>query len=389
VKLLVVTSRFPYPIERGDKLRAFHQIRQLAGRHEVVLVALTERPVPDEHLQKLRALCARVHVVERSRLTTVRSLGAAALRGEPLQVGYFQSPRVQQRVRSIIADERPDHVYCQLVRTAEFGRDLSCPTTLDYQDAFSAAARRRAGQSVVGLRQVLRREARLVGRYEAAAFDWFDNHLIISEQDRSLLEFPAASEVHVIPNGVDVDYFRPGDAVEEDQRDVVFVGNMGYPPNVAAATTLANRILPLIQRRRPSTDLLIAGARPNRSVRRLAGPQVEVTGWMDDIRTGYRRGRVLVAPLVIGAGQQNKILEAMAMGVPCVTTELVNNAIGAEPGREILLASSVPEFAERSLELLESAERRREVADAALAFARREFSWAVVGERLDAVLRRG
>jgi polysaccharide biosynthesis protein PslH len=169
----------------------------------------------------------------------------------------------------------------------------------------------------------------------------------------------------------------------------VFVGNMGYPPNVAAATTLAHRILPLIQRRRPSTDLLIAGARPNRSVRRLAGPQVEVTGWMDDIRTGYRRGRVLVAPLVIGAGQQNKILEAMAMGVPCVTTELVNNAIGAEPGREILLASSVPEFAERSLELLESAERRREVADAALAFARREFSWAVVGERLDAVLRRG
>lgn len=386
MKLLVVTSRFPYPIERGDKLRAFHQIRQLATRHEVVLVALSEQPVPPDDLAKLTELCERVHVVQRSRLTTLRSLAVAALRGEPLQVGYFQSPRVLAEVRSIIERERPDHVYCQLVRTAEFGRDLPCPTTIDYQDAFSAAARRRADQAVVGLRQVLRREARSVARYEAEAYAWFDRHVIITEQDRDLLEFPAAEKIEVLPNGVDTDFFHPGEPVGE-RRDLLFVGNMGYPPNIAAATTLATEILPLVRRERPDTDLLIAGARPARSVQRLAGDGIEVTGWMDDIRTGYRRGRILVAPLSIGAGQQNKILEAMAMGVPCVTTELVNNAIGAAPDREVRIAATPAEFAQHALALLRSPELQREQAERALEFVRSRYSWDAVGDQLDAVLR--
>ena len=385
MKLLVVTSRFPYPIERGDKLRAYHQIRQLAGRHEVVLVALTEHEVPADHLARLEALCARVHVVRRSRLTTLRGVATAPLRRLPLQVGYFQAPSVQAEVRAIVEREQPDHVYCQLVRTAELARGLDCPSTIDYQDAFSAAARRRAAHSVWGLRQVLEREADAVSRYEAESFGWFDRHVIISEQDRRLLEFDGADKVEVLPNGVDTEFFAPGD-LAPDARDLVFVGNMGYPPNVAAATVLAEEILPLVQRERPGTDLLIAGARPTRAVRRLAGPRVEVTGWMDDIRTGYRRGRVLVAPLSIGAGQQNKILEAMAMGVPCVTTELVNGAIGARGGHQIQLASTPAEFAQRVLELLHDEDLRRRMADEALTFVRERYSWEAVGDQLDGVL---
>ena len=385
MKLLVVTSRFPFPIERGDKLRAYHQIRQLASRHEVVLVALSEHEVPAEHLARLEDLCARVHVVRRSRFTTLASVATAPLRRLPLQVGYFQAASVQAEVRAIVERERPDHVYCQLVRTAELARDLHVPCTIDYQDAFSAAARRRAAHSVWGLRQVLEREADAVARYEAQAFGWFDRHVIISAQDRQLLDFPGAEKVEVLPNGVDTEFFHPGPTAA-DARDLVFVGNMGYPPNVAAATVLAEEVLPLVQRERPATDLLIAGARPARAVRRLAGPQVEVTGWMDDIRTGYRRGRVLVAPLSIGAGQQNKILEAMAMGVPCVTTELVNGAIGAERGRHLHLAASPTEFAARSLELLHDPDAHRRMAEAALEFVRERFSWEAVGDQLDGVL---
>lgn len=385
MKLLVVTSRFPYPIERGDKLRAHHQIRQLATRHEVVLLALSEHDVPADHLARLEDVCARVHVVQRSRVATVRSMVRAAVRREPLQVGYFMAPEVVARVRAIIDEERPDHVYCQLVRTAEVGRDLPCPTTLDYQDAFSAAARRRADHSLLGIRQVLRREAAAVARYEAEAFEWFDHHVIISAQDRDLLAFPEAERVEVLPNGVDTEFFHPLEPLP-DGRDLVFVGNMGYAPNVAAVDALVGEILPLVQRDRPGTDLLVAGARPRRSVRRLAGPTVEVTGWMDDIRDGYRRGRVLVAPLFIGAGQQNKILEAMAMGVPCVTTELVNNAIGAEPGVEVLVAASPAEFAQQVLSLLESPDLASSMAERALAFVRHRYSWEAVGAQLDAVL---
>lgn len=381
MKLLAVTPRFPYPLEKGDKLRAFHQLRALSADHEVVLVALSEGAVPPGDLEQLSAFCSRVHVLTRSRLTTALSVGRAALDGTPLQVGYFRWRAAAEAVRRIVAEERPDHVYCQLIRTAPYGRDLDVPTTLDYQDAFSAAARRHAGATPFWLRPVLGLEARRVARFEQRAFGWFDHQVIISAQDRDLLAFPGHERIEVLPNGVDTEHFAPVDP-PPDRCDISFVGNMGYAPNVEAAVFLVEQVLPLVRRRRPGAGVLLAGARPSRSVQRLAGDGVEVSGWLDDIRTGYARGRIMVAPLMIGAGQQNKILEAMAMGVPCVTTELVNRAIGARAGEEVMVASDAREFADRALELLESPERHAEMAERARRFVSETYSWPAVGRRL-------
>ncbi|MEZ5350489.1 MAG: glycosyltransferase [Microthrixaceae bacterium] len=134
--------------------------------------------------------------------------------------------------------------------------------------------------------------------------------------------------------------------------------------------------------------MLLAGARPSRSVRRLAGPGVEVTGWMPDIRDAYARASVMVAPLFIGAGLQNKILEAMAMGVPCVTTTLVNDSIGAERGREIMVADNPADLAQATAELLESPGRRAEISEAARAMVIDRFSWGAVGDKLTSIFER-
>jgi hypothetical protein len=147
LKLLVITSRFPYPLERGDKLRAYYQIRQLSLQHEVTLVALSEGAVDPDALQKVTAdCCSNIHVISRSRLTTVWSTLRAVLRGRPLQVGYFSSAAAARKIDRIIAEEKPDHLYCQLIRTASFGRTSQVPRTLDYQDAFSASMQRRASR---------------------------------------------------------------------------------------------------------------------------------------------------------------------------------------------------------------------------------------------------
>ncbi|MCX6523300.1 MAG: glycosyltransferase, partial [Actinobacteria bacterium] len=167
-----------------------------------------------------------------------------------------------------------------------------------------------------------------------------------------------------------------------DQRDLLFVGNMGYPPNVKAVTTLVSEILPLVRRARPQTDLLIAGARPTKSVQQLQDVGIEVSGWLDDIRFAYERGRIMVVPLVIGAGLQNKILEAMSMGVPCVTTELVNSAIGAVPGEEILIASTAQEFADQTLQLLTSPELYDRISSAGRQLVQSRYSWQAVGDSL-------
>ncbi len=381
MKLLAITPRFPYPLEKGDKLRAFHQLRALSEDHEVILVALSDASVPAADLAHLEEFCVRVHVITRSRATTLVGLVRAAITGEPLQVGYFRSTAAERQVRRIVADERPDHVYCQLIRTAPYGRDLPVGSTIDYQDAFSAAARRHAETASLWLRPVLRLEARRVARYEQRARDWFDHQVIISEQDRELLGFAGAEQVQVVANGVDTDFFAPIDP-SPDRCDITFVGNMGYPPNVDAAETLVRRIMPLVRAQRPHADVLLAGARPARSVQRLAGAGVEVSGWVDDIRTGYARGRIMVAPLAIGAGQQNKILEAMSMGVPCVTTELVNRAIGAVPGEHVLIGSTPREMADHALALLGDEELHRRLSVAGRAFVSERYSWTAVGQRL-------
>ncbi|CAB4533903.1 unannotated protein [freshwater metagenome] len=382
MKLLVITPRFPYPLERGDKLRAYHQIRQLSQSHEVTLVALSEGPVDPEAFDKVAAdCCSNIHVISRSRVTTVVSTLLAVLRGQPLQVGYFNSASAAREIDQIIAKEKPDHIYCQLIRTASYGRNNSIPRTLDYQDAFSASMQRRADQSPSWLRWIFALEARRIARYEERAFAWFDSQVIISEQDRDLLGFAGSEKVQIVRNGVDTEFFSPH-STPTDQRDLLFVGNMGYPPNVNAVTTLVSEILPLVREARPQTDLLIAGARPTKAVQQLAGAGIEVSGWLDDIRSAYERGRIMVVPLVIGAGLQNKILEAMSMGVPCITTELVNRAIGAVPDEEVLIASSAQEFAEQTLRLLESPELYSRISAGGLQLVQSRYSWQAVGETL-------
>lgn len=373
-------------MERGDKLRAQHQLRELARTHDVALIALSEGPVPTAHLEVLTAAGVRCHVVERSRITTVVSGARAALR-EPVQVAYFRSGQVEREVRRLIELEAPDRIYCQLIRTAWAAEGSDVPTIIDYQDSFAAAMRRRAEGQVAGVKQALTLEAGRIAKSEAEAQELFDAAIVISEQDRVALEVPDPGAVSVVPNGVDTDFFSPdGTGDVPDPVDVAFVGNMGYPPNVRAARMLAQEVMPRVRTSRPGARLLLAGARPSRSVRSLAGPHVEVSGWMEDIRDAYRRPSVMVAPLFIGSGQQNKILEAMAMGVPTVTTELVNNAIAAVPGDEVMIAESAAEFADATVELLSSSERSEAMAAAASRLVRSRFSWNAVGTQLSGII---
>jgi sugar transferase (PEP-CTERM/EpsH1 system associated) len=388
VKIVVVASRFPYPLEKGDKLRVFHQMRHMAlAGHEVVLVAISDGPVPPEDLERL-SFCSSVHVVPLGRVPRLVGVARALWSGRPLQVGYFDAGRVGDEVADVVAAERPDAVFCQLIRTAGYGRGLGVPTTIDYQDCFSAITWRRSGTAPWPLRAVMRREAVRIARYEHAVAEWFDRRVIISEQDRAALqvaedEFP----VDVVTNGVDTEYFRPGAVDLEPTADVCFIGNLGYRPNVVATNRLVREVLPRLRQLRPGTDVVLAGARPARSVLALAGDGVEVRGWVDDIRTAYASGRVMVAPLFTGAGQQNKVLEAMAMGMACVTSDLVNNAIGATPGEEIETATDMAEFADRTAALLADEERRAEMGRRARKFVTASYSWPVVTDRLVDILR--
>ena len=384
MKLLVLLSRFPYPLDKGDKLRAYHQLRYLARHHEICLFALTDEEVSAAGYAAVRPLCAGgLHVRRLRRPGIARNMALALLRGLPLQVGYFFDARAQRQLDALVRQFQPDQVYCQLVRMAQYVRAYAgrLPMTLDYMDVFSTGMLRRAAQGFWVEQWLYGHEGQRLLAYEAAAFDWFRHHTIISDQDRQLIEHPRREEIHVVRNGIDPDYFRPQTVAKT--HDLLFCGNMSYHPNVDAAEFLALEILPLVRRTHPTARLLIAGTTPAPRVLALASAAVTISGWVEDIRAAYAAARVFVAPMRVGTGLQNKLLEAMAMELPCVTTPLANNALHGRPGQDLLVGGSATELAHGISSLLTDAQAATRLAAQGRGFVLGHYDWEAATNELE------
>lgn len=374
MRILVLLSRFPYPLERGDKLRAYHQLRILSRNHEVLLCALHEDELQPEWLDAVRPCCKELRTFRLGRIGQVAELAKCAFGRKPFQVGYFFNGSVKKEVERLAAEWRPDAIYCQLLRTAPYVEDIhGIPKVIDFQDAFAKGMERRLETDPWYMRPLIRSEMRRLSEYEPQVFAQFDATTIISEQDRDQLSFEGKERVRIVRNGVEMERFTPSDAPKTE--DLLFAGNMGYPPNIEAGLLLANGVMPLVWDKLPDAHLMLAGARPTFQVRQLAGDRITVTGWVDDMRDCYAKARVFVAPMLIGTGLQNKLLEAMAMRLPCITTPLANNALGAEPEREVLIAETEAEFASAILLLLNDVDRAKELAENAHRFISERFGW--------------
>lgn len=371
-QVLFLTPRFPFPLDKGDKLRAYHQIRVLSERHRIDLCALSHEPVPPESRSALEPFCDRIEVIHLSRARSWLRMAGAPLRGMPLQVAYFFSTAARRQIERLVAEWNPDHLVFQLARTAEYARGLKIPKTLDYMDAFSRGLAQRVGACNPAVRPILRHEQRAVRAYERTIFDRFDNLTIISDSDREAIDHPEKSRIRLVPNGVDLETFSPRKAATSEH--VLFVGNMSYPPNVMAAQVLARQVFPIVLASRPQCRLLIAGTAPTRAVQRLRSASVAVTGWVEDIPQCYARARVFAAPMIAATGVQNKLLQAMAMAVPCVTTPLANQALGAGPD-EVMLAQSAEDFAAALIQLLDDPRRARRLGLKGRELITRRFRW--------------
>ncbi|HEY0977886.1 MAG TPA: glycosyltransferase [Flavobacteriales bacterium] len=383
MRLLVVLSRVPYPLEKGDKLRAYHLVRRLAARHEVYLFCVSDQHIAPEHLEHLRAFCAHIEVVHLPRWRILLRLLGATFSRLPFQVAYFHHGHAQRALDRVIQRFRPDHVFCQLIRTTEYLRHrFELPKTLDLMDALSKGMERRTRNAGFLMRPWFRAETRRLIRYENLMLDLFDRSTIISAQDRDLLYHPLRDRVLVLPNGVDP-AFAPREA--EKRYDLLFTGNMGYPPNIDSVRYLVHKVLPLVRKELPGATLLVSGVDPAPQVRELAAndPLVTVSGWVKDMRSSYASARVFAAPMQIGTGLQNKLLEAMAMGLPCVTSDLANNAVGATDGRSILIGHAPEHYARHIVDLLKDEALRQRISTEGAAFVRRTFDWDTSADRLE------
>mgnify|MGYP000488654788 CR=1 FL=1 len=375
MKIAFVLSRFPYDLTKGDKLRAYHHIKQCAKHFEVILICVSDRKVKPSAIEELKPYCSEIHLIPLNRLTILWNLITGLFHYLPFQVLYFYQKSAQKQIDKIIETRLPKHIFCQLIRSTEYVKKYNIiPSTLDYMDAFSTGIDRRRKKTWPLFKPLFTAEYNRLKRYESDIFKFFKHKTIISEQDRNLIQHPKNHQIKVLKNGVDLEFFKPQESAKISY-DICFVGNMSYPPNIQAARILALEVLPLVQKKLPHINLLIAGANPVNSIQKLQSAQIKVAGRIPDIRRAYAQSKIFVAPMMIGTGLQNKILEAMAMGIPCITTNLANQAIGATDRSELLIAETSESTATAVINLLSNTEMYNALRTDALKFVRNFYSW--------------
>lgn len=388
MKLFVLVSRFPYPLEKGDKLRAFYQLKEFHATHEVHLCCIAHKSPSQEDIEVVKEICSELSIIRISKFMAYLNVFFQFFTGKPFQVGYFKNAWSLKQVKNQINKFNPDHIYCQLIRTAEYVKELHLyPKTIDYMDALGKGMIRRSKISKGIRRWAFREEGRRLLQYENRVFDYFNHHTIISEQDKNLIPHPNNKSIDVIENGISEEFFEiPTNPSKE--FELVFVGNLNYPPNISCAKFIITEILPLLKEEYPKLKVLLSGATPHPSLVKLAeNPNVELTGWVNDIRDSYQRGQIFIAPLFIGTGLQNKLLEAMAQELPVITTELANNALKAEDGKEILIGKTAEDFSNHVKELMRQPEKRKLLSKAGKSYVAENFSWPKSVDKINAIIQ--
>ena len=374
MKIFVLLPRIPWPLEKGDKLRAFNQIKQLAKNNEVILCALNDKKVNKEDAFKaLQPYCKSVNFIDLGKVSILFNLAMAFFKGIPIQCGYFYNKRAHKKISKLIEKHQPDMLFGQLLRVAEYIRKEKTAKTIDYQDVFSMGMKRRYEIAPFYLKPIFNMEYKRLRRYEHNIFNDFDVKTIISIPDRIHIDHPKKDEILIVPNGVDHEYYTPRES--EKKYDIVFTGNMAYAPNVNAVEYLANQILPIVWEKLPDAKLYVAGATPDPRVKKVASDKIIISGWIDDMRDAYAQSKIFIAPMRIGTGLQNKLLEAMSMRLPCITTTLANNSLHAEEDKEILVGNNEQELAQHIITLLTDKEKADTLAQNGYDFVHRVYDW--------------
>jgi len=389
MRILNITNHVPYPMTSGASLRSYNILRRLVRDHDVYLAAFRSTGEDADGLTHLRQLCREVVTARYRSLKEGMQFGKglmALVNGEPLELRLAFSDELARGIQELAARIDFDIVqlehgsmgmYLEALPPRLRKRAVWVLHDIDF-DKFMQIARieKRTGGKV---RAWL--HARMMRRWQPRFASAFGYCVTMSEADRALLLSADHSlRVDVSPNGVDTNQYRP--LPEVDSADILFVGNMGYPPNIDAAVRFCRDVLPMIRGRVAAAKLWIVGIDPAASVRQLAGDGVVVTGGVPDVTPFYQRSRICVVPVRAGSGTRLKILEAMALGRPVVSTSIGCEGLGALDGEHLLIADDSPSFAEHAVKLLTHQELRARIAAKARQFVVASYDWDIITENM-------
>jgi sugar transferase (PEP-CTERM/EpsH1 system associated) len=389
MKILYVCHRFPYPPQRGGKIRPFNMIRHFTRQgHEVTVASLARDAAEAEAGAAIAPHCKDflVEVIGSAAAMTRMVMRLPTL--APSSFGYFYSPALARRIADRAAAERFDLVFAHCSSAAPYVRGItSAPKILDFGDMDSQKWREYSTHRRFPLSLGYWLEAVKLERAEAALARDFDLSTCTTRAEWETLRSHGVDRPNDwFPNGVDAELFAPTDGTY-DAESIAFVGRMDYFPNQQAVFDFCTAVLPRIRTQRPNVRFTIIGADPPPSVRNLAQlPGVLVTGSVPDVKPLVRRAAFTVAPLRIARGTQNKILESMALGVPVISSQAAAGGVDAISPDHFWVARNDEELATQCLKLLGDATERQRLALAGRERVLSHHSWVASMHRLDGIV---
>jgi sugar transferase (PEP-CTERM/EpsH1 system associated) len=381
--LLYLTHRIPYPPNKGDKVRSFHILRHLASRYRVYLGSFVDQPEDWPHAEKLKEFCAEIKLLavhpKGARLKSL--LGFAT--GAPLTLHYYKNANLKAWVEKIVERERIGKAVIFCSAMAQYAEGLhKLRRVVDFVDVDSQKWLQYARQRAWPMSAVYQREGRCLLQYERQVAGWADQSFLVTRAEADLFKGVAPEVAHrtgYFNNGVDTEYFSPLHALtnpyDSNEWPLCFTGAMDYWPNIDAVIWFAKEVFPAIRTQQPQASFHIVGMNPAPAVRALAAlPGIKVSGAVPDIRPYLKYAAVVVVPLRVARGIQNKVLEAMAMEKAVVVSEPAAEGLAGRAGQEFLVAKSVPDYVSQILSLAKES-RSLVLGAAARACVLEHYNW--------------
>jgi hypothetical protein len=389
VKILYVCHRFPYPPKRGGKIRPFNMIRHLSSSHEVTVASLARSDEEADEGQGIAPFCHSFHMAKVDNRAQAIRMVMRLPTLTPSSMGFFYSPDLARQIRALLSRNRFDLIFVHCSSVAQYVAHADTPKILDFGDMDSQKWLDYSRFKPVPLNLGYRLEGLKLRREEARLAARFDMCTATTRAEFDTLQgYGISTPADWFPNGVDSQYFSPSEDPYKPNT-LCFVGRMDYYPNQDCMFNFCEHTWPLLRERDPKLELLIVGADPPAAVRQLGNIDgVSVTGSVPDVRPYVHSAAAMIAPLNIARGTQNKLLEAMAMGVPVVTSSKAAAGVDAVPGEHFLVADTPAEECDAISSILNDPSERDRLATAGRARMLSNHNWERSMQQLDSIISR-
>jgi polysaccharide biosynthesis protein PslH len=386
MRILFLAHLFPLPLDSGGKIKSFYTLKVLAAEHEVVFLSFI-RGDEENYLSQLQEICPNIRVIKlnRSKVNFAKDALVSLCSDKSFIISRDYRAEMQTAFNELVKEFQPDIVHIDHLQMAQYvSFNSNYKTLLDEHNVEYMIIKRVSESSSSALmRAYAALEWKKLRYYEINICSKADLVVCVSDEDKNTLlsDVKINCAIEAVPIGVDTNYFKAVDR-KENSKTILSIATMYWPPNVDSMLYFCNEIFPLIKKELPDANLNIAGQKPVKEIQALASDSILVSGYVSDSREIAVDCGVFIVPLRSGSGVRVKILNAMAMGLPIVTTSIGVEGLNCKHNEHLIIADSPKDFADAVVELIQNKEKSTEIGKNARELVESEYSWDIIGKRL-------